>query len=244
MKLSKDEIRGEENRAGKATQSARIYAGIGTSNKPAIDLIDFEPTTILDIGCGAGGNAAVLQSRYPKSKIFGITHSEAEAREADRYMEKCWVFDLESQLPNNLTQKSFDLLLFSHVLEHLRDPAGVLAEFVQLLKREGRMIIAVPNVLSWKMRIQFLFGDFTYQDGGVLDDSHLRFFTFFTVESFLMSQVPDLSVTEKKVTGNVPLWILRRYILPNRWCSVIDALGCKYWPNLFGYQVLLRAVKK
>jgi hypothetical protein len=49
-------------------------------------------------------------------------------------------------------------------------------------------------------------------------------------------------LVSKRVSGGVPQWWLRRYLLPRRWSAWVDALGCRYWPNLFGDQVLLKAV--
>src|ERR1700682_4681978 len=136
----------------------------------------------------------------------------------------------------------FDAIVFSHVLEHVRDPALVLQKFSNLLRRGATVIIAVPNVLSFAMRLQFLEGDFEYQSDGVLDDTHLRFFTYLTADRYLLGKSPELKLVSKSVTGSVPQWWLRRYFLPKSWSMRIDSLGCRIWPNLFGEQVLLKAV--
>jgi hypothetical protein len=120
----------------------------------------------------------------------------------------------------------------------------VLAKLVSLLREGGQVLIAVPNVLSWRMRLQFLFGRFEYQSDGVLDDTHLRFFTYFTADKFLLSGISNFEVSSKTATGSVPLWWLRRYLLPKSWCDRIDRWGCRHWPNLFGGQILIKAVKK
>jgi SAM-dependent methyltransferase len=223
-------------------QSDRVYSNHG--NLPLVDLLDSSCGRVIDVGCGAGDNALLLKSRYPSCQVFGVTNSEAEARLAKPRMRHCWVLDIEQDLPADLTGHRFDAVLFSHVLEHLRDPAGALRRFSSLLRNGGHVVIAVPNVLSWRMRLTFLFGRFEYETVGVLDDTHLRFFTFFTAERYLLSQSPDLEVVYKGTTGSVPLWWLRRYILPGRWSERIDAWGCRHWPNLFGWQVLLKAIKK
>jgi 2-polyprenyl-3-methyl-5-hydroxy-6-metoxy-1,4-benzoquinol methylase len=61
---------------------------------------------------------------------------------------------------------TFDTLIFSHVLEHVRNPAHVVANFCRLLTPGGDLLIAVPNVLFWKQRIRFFLGDFTYESAG------------------------------------------------------------------------------
>lgn len=220
----------------------RVYSNQG--NSPLIDLLGKGGKRLLDIGCGAGDNAALIKSRYPECDVFGITHSAVEADLARRHMAQCWVFDIESELPADLVNKPFDVLIFSHVLEHLQDPAVVLARFSRLLRSGGVVLMAVPNVLSWRMRLQFLRGNFEYESAGVLDDTHLRFFTYFTADQYLLSKSPDLQVTTKAASGSVPLWWLRRYVFPRRWAEYIDQWGCRHWPNLFGGQVLIRAVKQ
>lgn len=220
----------------------RVYSNKG--NIPLIDLLDKGFNRILDVGCGAGDNAAMIQCRFPECDVFGITYSAVEADIAKNQMKQCWVFDIESELPADLEHQSFDVLIFSHVLEHLRDPAVVLSRFARLLRSGGTVLIAVPNILSWRMRIQFLRGNFEYESAGELDDTHLRFFTYFTADQYLLSKSPDLEVTCKATSGSVPLWWLRRYIIPQRWCEYIDQLSCRYWPNLFGGQVLIKAVKR
>lgn len=221
--------------------SDRVYANTG--NPPLIDLLDAGCRNVLDVGCGAGDNAALLKARHLDCKVFGITRSAPEAELARCHMEQCWVFDVEGEVPEELANHSFDALIFSHVLEHLREPAAVLARFVKLLVPGGAVLIAVPNVLSWPQQVQFLLGRFEYEAAGVLDDTHLRFFTFFTADQYLLAMSPTLSVVYKGATGSVPLWLLRRNLLPKKWCERIDDWGCRHWPNLFGGQVLIKAVK-
>lgn len=220
----------------------RVYSNQG--NPPLIDLLGKGCNCLLDIGCGAGDNAALIKSRYSECEVFGITHSAVEADLARKHMAQCWVFDIENELPADLDHQSFDVLIFSHVLEHLRNPAVALARFSRLLRSGGEVLIAVPNVLSWRMRAQFLLGRFEYESAGGLDDTHLRFFTYFTADQYLLSKSPDLQVTTKSASGSVPLWWLRRYIFPQRWAGYIDQWGCRHWPNLFGGQVLIKAVKR
>jgi 2-polyprenyl-3-methyl-5-hydroxy-6-metoxy-1,4-benzoquinol methylase len=229
----------EISRASDDRQS-RIYKNSG--NAPLLALLNSGTHSVLDVGCGAGDNAALLRSMFPGCKIHGVTHSPTEAQIAKRWMSECWVFDVEEEIPVELSALRFDTVIFSHVLEHLRDPAAILRKFTALLLPGGCVAIAVPNVLSWSMRWQFIRGDFEYKSDGVLDDTHLRFFTYLTADRYLLSRSPELELVSKTTTGSVPQWWLRRHILPKGWSSSIDALGCRVWPNLFGHQVLLKAV--
>lgn len=220
----------------------RVYSNQG--NFPLIGLLGKGCRRLLDVGCGAGDNAVLIKSRHSECDVFGITHSAAEAALARRHMAQCWVFDVEDRFPDDLAHQSFDVLIFSHVLEYLRDPAAVLARLSRLLRSGGQVLIAVPNVLSWRMRAQFLLGRFEYESTGALDDTHLHFFTYFTADQYLLCKSPDIEVTYKGANGSVPLWWLRRYVLPLRWAEYIDQCGSRHWPNFFGDQVLIRAVKQ
>jgi 2-polyprenyl-3-methyl-5-hydroxy-6-metoxy-1,4-benzoquinol methylase len=218
----------------------RIYKNQG--NTQLLALLNDHPLKVLDVGCGAGDNAALILAKYPGCEIHGVTHSAAEAAIAGKSMTACWVFDIEKEIPAGLAAVRFDAVIFSHVLEHLRDPAMIVNRFSGLLLRGGCVVIAVPNTLSWAMRWQFLRGDFEYRPEGVLDDTHLRFFTFVTADRYLLAKSRQLNLVSKSVTGNVPLWLLRRHLLPKSWSTRVDRLGCRIWPNLFGDQVLIKAV--
>ena len=223
-------------------ENGLVYKNNG--NTSLLELLENSCEYILDIGCGAGDNAALLKIRFPECRIFGITKSKTEEKIARQYMEHVLVFDIERELPTFLENQKFDVLIFSHVLEHLREPAAVLAKFLWLLNPGGIVLIAVPNILSWRQRIRFLFGNFEYESAGVMDCTHLRFFTFLTADKYLLNKSSDLKLLSKGVTGSVPLWWLRRYLLPKAWINAIDEWGCSHWPNLFGDQILIKAKKK
>ena len=87
-------------------------------------------------------------------------------------------------------------------------------------------------------------GHFEYESSGVLDDTHLRFFTYFTADKYLLAKTPKLTVVSKTTSGSVPLWWVRRYLFPASWSSLIDKWGCAKYPNLFGSQVLIKVINK
>jgi 2-polyprenyl-3-methyl-5-hydroxy-6-metoxy-1,4-benzoquinol methylase len=219
----------------------RVYKNDG--NRPLMALLDDNTRRVLDVGCGAGDNGQIVRSRLPDCEVHGVTRSVAEAAIARRRMTSCEVWDIEGDIPQEVARTEFDAIVFSHVLEHVRNPELVLFKFSKLLTKGGSVLIAVPNALSWAMRWQFLRGDFEYRSDGVLDDTHLRFFTYLTADRYLLNKSPELRLVSKAVTGSVPLWVLRRYVLPKGACGFIDDLGCKRWPNLFGSQVLIKAVR-
>jgi SAM-dependent methyltransferase len=222
--------------------SERVYENLG--NPAVVDAIAPSCRRILDVGCGAGDNAALLKSRRPECEVFGITRSEKEAQRARTFMTQCWVDDIEVEVPPYLQQEKFDCLIFSHVLEHLRDPAKVVAQFSRLLSPGGLIVIAVPNILFFKVRAQFFLGRFEYDTSGIMDDTHLHFYTYATADRYLLSSTPDLRVIGKFGDGQVPLWFLRNWILPRRWRAALDTWGSRYWPNMFAIQIIVAAQKQ
>ena len=77
-----------------------------------------------------------------------------------------------------------------------------------------------------------------------MDDTHLRFFTYYTADEYLLKDCKNLNLEYKGVSGSVPQWVFRRYIFPKYLINFIDSIGLKYLPNLFGSQVLLRLTLK
>jgi 2-polyprenyl-3-methyl-5-hydroxy-6-metoxy-1,4-benzoquinol methylase len=219
-----------------------VYKNNG--NFDLIKIIDFNNRLFLDVGCGAGDNSRLIKARCPLAKIDGITYSKEEATLAGLILDRCWVLDLEEPIPQFLMNQSYDCIIFSHVLEHLKNPEIIVQKFFDLLRPGGELIIAVPNILSWRMRLQFLVGNFTYVKAGELDETHLRFFTYYTADNYLFQRTSNLKLIFKKASGSFPLWILRRYLFPNFIVCYIDRFACELFPNLFGSQILIKAIKK
>lgn len=101
------------------------------------------------------------------------------------------------------------------------------------------MLIAVPNVLTWRQRYRFVRGRFEYEEAGIMDSTHLRFFSFDSTDRYLIQEAARLRLVEKRASGSVPLWLLRRHVLSRALAERIDRLGSRLWPNLFGEQVLV-----
>ena len=104
---------------------SRTYSNPG--NPPLLRLLENRARSILDVGCGAGDNAELIKRELPAASVYGVTLSPQEALLAEPRMSGVWVCDIERGLPQALAGMEFDAVLFSHVLEHLRDPARVVA---------------------------------------------------------------------------------------------------------------------
>jgi 2-polyprenyl-3-methyl-5-hydroxy-6-metoxy-1,4-benzoquinol methylase len=130
----------------------------------------------LDIGCGAGHFSAAVK-RQTGATVWGIEPTAAAAQEArtrvDELLEGTYE-EVESRLPG----QAFDAIFFNDVLEHMADPWTVLRRALALLKDDGRVYASIPNVLFADSLLQILrTRDWRYTDAGILDSTHLRFFT-------------------------------------------------------------------
>ncbi len=126
---------------------------------------------ILDIGCGSGALGEIIKNNG--NYVEGVTISEQEAEIARNKLDKVFVFDVESD--NYLITNEYDVILFADILEHLRNPWVILERFNQYLKKDGEIIISVPNVATWTIRFSLMLGAFNYSRTGLMDRSHLRF---------------------------------------------------------------------
>ena len=136
---------------------------------------------VLDVGCSAGGLGRRLLAEGRASSVHGIEqHPEAVAVAATA-LEQVIDLDLETEgLAEVLRARgsSYDVLVVADVLEHLRDPWRVLGDLVSVLRPNGLVVASIPNVRVASVVLPLLVrGRFEYRDRGVLDHTHLRFFT-------------------------------------------------------------------
>jgi GT2 family glycosyltransferase/2-polyprenyl-3-methyl-5-hydroxy-6-metoxy-1,4-benzoquinol methylase len=135
---------------------------------------------VLEVGPAQGYMTKVLQRRG--CRVTGIEIDPVAAQEAAQYCERMIVGDIESlSFRRTFRKKRFDVVIYGDVLEHLVDPSRVLAETATLLKPGGRVIASIPNVAHGSVRLSLLAGQFRYTDTGILDNTHLRFFTKETI---------------------------------------------------------------
>ena len=135
--------------------------------------------TILEVGCGAGDFGATLK-RELNAEVWGIELVPAAAERAARRLDRVVAGNLETD-EIHLPDEYFDCIVCNDVLEHLADPWRVVRLLRAKLKRDGVMVASLPNVRFYLvMKELFIHKRWEYRDQGVLDRTHLRFFTFGT----------------------------------------------------------------
>lgn len=145
--------------------------------KLLLSFVSNDTKKVLDLGCGRGGLSEKLKKRIV-TEVVGVEANPDCYYSAKNKLDKVYLGDIEKvKLP--YPAEYFDCIICADVLEHLRDPKKILEKYKFYLKKEGCLIASIPNVRYYKIIIRLLFGGtWDYSDqGGLLDATHLRFFT-------------------------------------------------------------------
>ena len=197
-------------------------------------LAEQTPGRVLDVGCSGGKLSALLLEQG--HRVTGV-----DTVEVPGVRERVHTFHQvdASGLTETLAEETFDYVVAGDVIEHLADPRAALKEFAQLLEPGGQLLLSVPNFGHWYPRLRVAFGVFGYDRRGILDETHLRFFTRSTLRRLVTSAGFD--ILEEWHTGNPTERLagrgsgaLRRGIA--RAGVVLRTLR----PELFAYQNVLR----
>lgn len=143
------------------------------------EMLKFLPETakkIMDVGCGNGAFASLVKQRN-NAEVWGIELMEEEAKVAQTVLHKVFIGNCEKYI-DGLPENYFDAIYFNDVLEHLVDPYAVLETLKSKLSPKGVIISSIPNVRFFRTfwRVVFL-KDWKYDEYGIMDKTHLRFFT-------------------------------------------------------------------
>lgn len=139
-------------------------------------LIPAEARVVVDVGCAAGALGAGLKSERPGIQVRGVEPSGQAAERARQVLDDVLVGGAQQQPPASWPAP--DCVIFADVLEHLADPWTVLRRWRQRLAPGGVVVASVPNVAHHSVTLDLLLrGRWDYADAGILDRTHLRFFT-------------------------------------------------------------------
>lgn len=194
-------------------------------------------TTVLDVGCASGPIAQRLKEKG--CRVTGIELDPIAAKKAQRFCEKIIIDDLETIEKLPYSPGYFEVIIYSNVLEHLKDPLAVLKKFDCYLKENGYCLVVLPNIAHWLFRLEHLFGIFKYRPCGVMDETHLRFFTRKTGERLLSQAGYKIQETRFTVSG-LQLDLIKRLDFLQELLYCITSLR----PTLFAPQFIFVARKK
>lgn len=168
MNPKESDVRGrpeEENpyrlEGGKYATHALLAREIGTNS------------TVLDVGCNTGYLGSIA---HASNTFFGLDFDARAVEQARQNYQDAVSYDLEHLVPLPWDQR-FDTIVFGDVLEHVRNPVATLKFFLSYLADGGKVVVSLPNIANWSIRAQLLLGRFEYTDAGILDRTHLHFYT-------------------------------------------------------------------
>lgn len=161
---------------------------IGLMTEPPETSLD-----VLEIGCACGATLLKIGQLYPNAHLSGLEYDAREAAVAAQFAD-VKQGDVESG-PLPFGDRRFDYILFPDVLEHLREPGGVLQTIRGSLKPGGRVLASIPNVMHYTVVDALLHGRFTYEAAGILDRTHLRFFTLLEIRRMFWAAGYELELT-------------------------------------------------
>lgn len=207
---------------------------------------------VLDVGCGYATTSQYIQKL--ENRVSGIESNADAVRVARTRIGEV----IEADLQSFSDKRKFDVIIFADVLEHLAWPIGVLRRYLEMLKSDGTVIISLPNVGLWSVRLGLMFGRFHYDETGVLDRTHLRFFTRSSAIDLL--RAADLTVVRRTYNPGllrpfVPLAkrfagsnadpgaILesKPYRLYLKTAYPIERAVARLWPGMLAFQMIFEA---
>jgi 2-polyprenyl-3-methyl-5-hydroxy-6-metoxy-1,4-benzoquinol methylase len=170
---------------------------------------------ILDVGCGHGNLGKALKDSRDL-EYYGVEVSEPAEKFLNQICDKYWIGDLEKlnleDLPN------FDCLIVADILEHLSNPWDILKNLVKKLDYDGVAIISIPNIRNLNIIAKLLIkGNWDYEESGILDRTHLRFFTRKSVVSLITSSNLEIvSIASNKdqygLFRGIATWPIRKML--------------------------------
>lgn len=185
---------------------------------------------VLDVGCHTGKLGEKL--RFEKDcHVVGIEVNDFASQLASRRLNDLIVADVERLDDLPYPQNTFDVIVFADILEHLREPQKILRFFKEYLKEDGYILVSLPNVANWSIRLKLLSGIWNYKERGLLAQTHLRFYTLKTAEQLIKNC--DFKIDRLLCTSGWS-WLDRRMPFKN---------PANLWKGLFACNFIFKAVK-
>ena len=207
-----DELRSALDKAEPAPPHAFKYTTFqddpASTHSKIVSLVP-PATRVLEFGCATGYMTEVLKNRLGCT-VVGIEIDRDAAALAEQHAERVIVGDAETiDYATELAGEEFDVVMFADVLEHLKEPGDVLRRVRPFIAENGVVVASIPNIAHASVRLALLGGEFRYREWGLLDDTHLRFFTRASIQDLFeetgyvvthwLRQRLDVGETEIKV---------------------------------------------
>jgi 2-polyprenyl-3-methyl-5-hydroxy-6-metoxy-1,4-benzoquinol methylase len=148
---------------------------------------------ILDVGCGYGQNGAAMMKK--NNVVFGVDISPLAVEKAKTRLTYAAMADFSrpETIPEEIKCEKFDMVVFSDILEHVYDPMSLIRNAVPLMKENAILLVSVPNITNWLTRLRLLFGSWEYTVSGMMDRTHIRFFTLKSIKRLIAAAGFDVT---------------------------------------------------
>ena len=210
----------------------KIYTDAG--NFSILKLINGQKLRILDVGCGSGDNAKLL--KLLGHRVDGITISDVEADIVKNIVENVYIFNLENGLPE--LSGNYDIILCSHVIEHIVYPEKLMLDIKRLCNHGAQLVVALPNLMNYKSRIEILKGNFEYKESGIWDFTHVKWYTFLSAKKLLTKY--GFEIVYEGVEGDLPFSRFL-FFLPKKVKRFLIKILIFISKGLFGSQLIFKA---
>lgn len=211
-----------------------------SSHSRILSMIEALPASskVLDVGTASGMLAR--RNRNTSLRFFGIEAVADWADAASPYYEKLWACPFDDAPLEALS--GYNAVVMGDVLEHMSAPDAALKKLVELQPAGCKFFISVPNVANIWARLNLFMGRFDYTERGILDQTHLRFFTKKTITSLVKKS--GLEIISIQATP-IPLELVSSFFTSTlgRFFHAVLAGLTSLFPTLFGYQFIVEAIK-
>jgi 2-polyprenyl-3-methyl-5-hydroxy-6-metoxy-1,4-benzoquinol methylase len=219
-------------RVAATAEDSRYRLARLTADRPAV----------LDVGCAVGYVGEFLRRSNPARWLAGIEIDPGAAEKARKHYDQVIVGSIDDPAVWSQLSRKVDAMIFGDVLEHTADPVQVLRMARAKLSDDGVIVVSIPNIGHFKVRLRLLRGKFDYEDWGIMDRTHLRFFTQKTAEEMLRQG--GFTVVHREGVHGYPLpeGLNGAARLVARSKRRLQAWLTGLRPTVFAYQFILVAV--
>tara|TARA_B100001123_G_scaffold400968_1_gene487238 strand:- start:210 stop:839 length:630 start_codon:yes stop_codon:yes gene_type:complete len=176
-----------------------------------------EKSHVLDVGCGEGQLGSILSLKG--CAVDGLDINIDRANDKRKYYKNIFLSDIREF---EIEKSGYNHVVFSDMLEHVENPENILKNSSKMLSPNGKIVISIPNVGYFMNRLGLLLGNWNYTDEGILDNTHIRFFTLETAKKLIQS-------SGYQICSTIP----ETPVISAFWKRTIFSLLARLWPSLF-----------
>jgi 2-polyprenyl-3-methyl-5-hydroxy-6-metoxy-1,4-benzoquinol methylase len=168
-----------------------------SERRDLLALVPHDATRVLDVGCGEGNAGKALKKERTGIFVAGIEKEERIAQIAAAQLDDVRCVDLDADA--FAFEQPFDCIICGDIVEHVKEPEALLRRLHELLTDDGVLLWSVPNVRHYTIVAGLLLGEWEYQDSGILDRTHLRFFTLKSARQLLATTGFEIVKIERRL---------------------------------------------